>query len=38
MLSSKDIAILTPLIEIVKNAKEKTIGKIKQELNLEREI
>jgi len=37
MLNSKAIEILTPLFEIVKNAKGKTIGQIKNELNLERE-
>lgn len=37
MLSSKAIEILTPLFEIVKNSKGKTIKQIKLELNLERE-
>lgn len=37
MLSSKAIEILTPLFEIVKNAKGKTIGELKSELNIERE-
>lgn len=37
MLSSKAIEILTPLFEIVKNAKGKTIGELKLELNIERE-
>lgn len=36
MLNSKTIEILTPLFEIIKNAKGKTIGEIKVELNLER--
>jgi DNA mismatch repair endonuclease MutH len=36
MLSSKAIEILTPLFEIVKNAKGKTIGELKLELSIER--
>lgn len=37
MLSSKAIETLTPLFEIIRNAKGKTISQIKEELNLERE-
>ena len=37
MINSKVIEILTPLFEIVKNSKGKTISQIKLELNLERE-
>jgi DNA mismatch repair endonuclease MutH len=37
MISSKTIEILSPLFEIIKNAKGKTIGEIKRELNIERE-
>jgi len=37
MISSKVIEVLTPLFEIVKNSKGKTIGQIKSELKLERE-
>ncbi|OFX49284.1 MAG: hypothetical protein A2046_10335 [Bacteroidetes bacterium GWA2_30_7] len=37
MLSSKAIEVLSPLFEIIKNSKGKTIKQIKQELNLERE-
>lgn len=37
MLSSKAIEILTPLFEIIRNSKGKTIGQIKTELNVERE-
>jgi len=37
MLNSKAIEILTPLFEIIKNSKGKTIGQIKTELNIERE-
>jgi DNA mismatch repair endonuclease MutH len=37
MLSSRAIEILTPLFEIIKNAKGKTIGEIKLELKHERE-
>jgi DNA mismatch repair endonuclease MutH len=36
MLNSKAIEILTPLFEIVKNAKGKTIGELKLELSIER--
>jgi len=36
MLSSKAIEILTPLFEIIKNSKGKTIGELKSELNIER--
>ena len=36
MISSKAIEVLTPLFEIVKKSKGKTIGQIKQELNIER--
>jgi DNA mismatch repair endonuclease MutH len=37
MISSKAIEVLSPLFEIIKNAKGKTIGEIKRELNIERE-
>jgi DNA mismatch repair endonuclease MutH len=37
MISSKAIEVLSPLFEIIKNAKGKTIGEIKKELNIERE-
>lgn len=37
MISSKAIEVLTPLFEIIKNSKGKTIGQIKTELNIERE-
>lgn len=37
MLNSKAIEILTPLFEIIKNAKGKTIGELKIELCIERE-
>ncbi|MBX2976817.1 MAG: hypothetical protein KF721_11835 [Ignavibacteriaceae bacterium] len=37
MLSSKAIEILTPLFEIIKNAKGKTIGELKLELGIEHE-
>jgi DNA mismatch repair endonuclease MutH len=37
MLSSKTIEFLSPLFEIIKNAKGKTIGELKLELNIERE-
>lgn len=37
MLNSKTLEILTPLFEIVKNAKGKTIRELKLELNIERE-
>ena len=37
MLNSRAIEVLTPLFQIIKNAKGKTIGQIKQELNHERE-
>jgi len=37
MINSKVIEILTPLFEIIKKSKGKTIGTIKQELNIERE-
>jgi DNA mismatch repair endonuclease MutH len=37
MINSRAIEILTPLFEIVKNSKGKTIGQIKAELNIERE-
>ena len=37
MLNSKAIEILTPLFEIIKNSKGKTIGEIKFELSHERE-
>jgi len=37
MINSKAIEILTPLFEIIKNSKGKTISQIKLELNLERE-
>jgi DNA mismatch repair endonuclease MutH len=37
MLSSKAIEFLSPLFEIIKNAKGKTIGELKLELNIERE-
>ena len=37
MINSKAIEFLTPLFEIVKNSKGKTIFQIKSELNLERE-
>lgn len=36
MLNSKTIEILTPLFEIIKNSKGKTIGEIKVELSLDR--
>lgn len=36
MLNSKAIEILTPLFEIIKNAKGKTIGELKLELSIER--
>ena len=36
MINSKTIDALTPLFEIVKNSKGKTIGQIKEELNIER--
>lgn len=37
MLSSKAIEVLSPLFEIIKNARGKTIGELKSELNIERE-
>ena len=37
MISSKAIEILCPLFSIIQNAKGKTIGEIKRELNIERE-
>ncbi len=37
MLNSRAIEVLTPLFQIIKNAKGKTIGQIKLELNHERE-
>ncbi len=37
MLNSKAIEILTPLFEIIKNSKGKTIGEIKIELKMERQ-
>jgi DNA mismatch repair endonuclease MutH len=37
MLNSKAIEALSPLFEIIKNAKGKTIGELKSELNIERE-
>ena len=37
MLNSKAIEILTPLFEIIKNSKGKTIGQIKAELHIEKE-
>ena len=37
MLNSKTIEILTPLFEIIKNSKGKTIGEIKIELKMERQ-
>lgn len=37
MISSKVIEVMTPLFEIIKKSKGKTIGTIKQELNIERE-
>ena len=37
MLNSKAIEILTPLFEIIKNAKGKTIRELKIELSIERE-
>jgi len=36
MLNSKAIEALSPLFEIIKNAKGKTIGELKSELNIER--
>lgn len=36
MISSKVIEYLSPLFEIIKNSKGKTIGQIKEELNIER--
>lgn len=36
MISSKVIEYLTPLFNIIKNSKGKTIGQIKEELNIER--
>lgn len=37
MISSKVIEVMTPLFEIIKNSKGKTIGIIKQEFNIERD-
>lgn len=37
MINSKAIEVLTPLFEIIKNSKGKTIGQIKNELNIERD-
>ena len=37
MINSRAIEVLTPLFEIIKNSKGKTIGQIKDELNIERE-
>ncbi len=37
MINSKAIEILTPLFEIIKESKGKTISQIKKELNLERD-
>lgn len=37
MISSKVIEVMIPLFEIIKKSKGKTIGEIKQELNIERE-
>jgi len=37
MISSKAIEILTPLFEIIKKSKGKTIGQLKAEFNIERE-
>lgn len=37
MISSKVIEVMTPLFEIVKQSKGKTIGEIKQKLSIERE-
>lgn len=36
MISSRDIEYLTPLFNIITNSKGKTIGQIKDELNIER--
>ena len=37
MISSKVIEVMSPLFEIIKKSKGKTIGQIKTELNIERE-
>ena len=37
MISSKVIEVMSPLFEIIKNSKGKTIEQIKTELNIERE-
>lgn len=37
MISSKVIDVMMPLFDIIKQSKGKTIGEIKQELNIERE-
>lgn len=37
MINSKAIKILTPLFEIIDNSKGKTIGRIKAELNIQRD-
>ena len=37
MLNSRCIEVLTPLFEIIKNSKGRTIAQIKVQLNMERE-